>query len=65
MKVEGALSEDIFDYLFDVGAEKLLSEKEKKYLLKLFEKLHPEHLQLDEGFDDYPDNDGLKRYNWR
>jgi len=38
MKVEGAVSEDIFDYLFDVGAGKFLSEKEKKYLLELFEK---------------------------
>ena len=29
MKVEEAVSEDIFDYLFDVGARKFLSEKEK------------------------------------
>ena len=42
MKVEGAVSEDIFDYLFDVGAEKFLSEKEKKYLVELFEKWDPE-----------------------
>ena len=28
--------------------------------MKLFEKWDPEHLQLDEGFDDYPHNDGLK-----
>jgi len=30
IKVEGAMSEDIFDYLFDVGVEKFLSEKRKK-----------------------------------
>ena len=30
MKVEGAVSEDIFDYLFDIGAGKFLLEKEKK-----------------------------------
>ena len=61
MKVEGAVLKDIFDYLFDVGAEKFLSAKGKKYLLELFEKWNPEHLkQLDEDFDDYPDNDGLK-----
>ena len=29
MKVEGAVSEDIFDYLFDVGAEKFLSKKKE------------------------------------
>jgi len=44
VKVEGAVLKDIFDYLFDVGAEKFLFEKGKKYLLKLFEKLDPEHL---------------------
>jgi len=38
MKVERAVSEDIFDYLFDVGARKFLSKKGKKYLLELFEK---------------------------
>jgi len=38
MKVEGATSEDVFDYLFNLGAEKFLSEKGKKYLHKLFEK---------------------------
>ena len=38
MKVEGATWEDVFDYLIDVGAEKFLSEKGKKYLHKLFEK---------------------------
>jgi len=37
MKVEEAMSEDIFDYLFDVGAGKFLSENGKKYLLELFE----------------------------
>jgi len=38
MKVEGAVSEDIFDYLFYVGAETFLSKKGIKYLLELFEK---------------------------
>ena len=42
-KVDGAESEDIFDYLFDIGVEKFSLEKEKKYLLKLFEKWDPEH----------------------
>jgi len=37
MRVKGAVSEDIFDYLFDFEAGKFLSEKEKKYLLELFE----------------------------
>ena len=60
MKVEGATSEDIFDFLFDVGAGKFLSEKGKKYPLKLFKKWDPKYLQLDEDFDDYPNNDGLE-----
>jgi len=60
MKVEWAVSEEIFDHLFDVGAGRFLSEKGKKYLLELFEKWDPEHLQLDKNFDDYPDNDCLK-----
>jgi len=38
MKVEGVTSEDIFDYLFNLGAENFLSEKEKKYVHELFEK---------------------------
>ena len=60
MKVEWAVSEDIYDYLFDIGGGKFLLEKEKKYLLELFEKWDPEHLQLDEDFDDYLDNYGLE-----
>jgi len=44
MKVEGATSEDVFDYLFHVGVGKFLSEKEKKYLHELFEKWDSEHL---------------------
>ena len=61
MKVDGAESEDIFDYLFDIGAGKFLSEEGKKYLLGLFEEYDPEHLnQIDEDFDNYPDNDALK-----
>ena len=60
MKVEWAVSEDIFDYLFHVRSRKFLSTKGKKYLLELFEKWDPEYLkQLDEDFDDYPDNDSL------
>jgi len=36
-------------------------KKGKKYLFELFEKYDPENLnQIDEDFDDYPDNDGLK-----
>jgi len=38
MKVEGATSEDVFDYLFDLRAEKFLSKKGKEYLHELFEK---------------------------
>ena len=61
MKVEGAISEDICDDIFDVGAGKFLLKKGKKYVLELFEKQDPEHLkQLDEDFDDYPDNDDLE-----
>jgi len=52
MKVEGATSEEFFDYLFDLGAEKILSEKEKKYLHELFEKWDPEHLEIDEDSND-------------
>jgi len=38
MKVEEVFSEDIFDYLFDVGARKFSIEKGKKYFLELFKK---------------------------
>ena len=55
IKVERATSEDIFDYLFNLGAERFLLEKEKKYLHELFEKWDPEHLENDENF-----NDGLE-----
>jgi len=61
MKVEGAISENVFDYLFDLRAEKFLLEKEKKYLHELFERWDPDNLQLGENFDDYSDNDGLKK----
>ena len=62
MKVDDAESEDIFDYLFDIGVRQFLSEEEKNYLLELFEEYDPEHLnQIDEDFDDQPDNDGLKK----
>jgi len=50
MKVDGATSEDVFDYLFDLGVEKFLLEKGKKYLHELFEKWDPEHLENDDGF---------------
>jgi len=61
MKVDRAESEDIFDYLFDIGAEKFLSEEGRKYLNELFEECDPEHPnQINEDFDDYPDNDVWK-----
>ena len=64
MKVEGATSEDVFDYLFDLGVEKFLSEKEKKYLHELFEKWDPEHLEIDEdsndGFEDNVRDEGMQ-----
>ena len=61
MKVDGTESEDIFDYLFGIGAEKFLSEERKKYLLEFFEEYDLEHLsQINEDFDEYPDNDDLK-----
>jgi len=60
MKVEGTVPKDIFDYLFDVGVEKFLSEKGERYLLELFEKWDLEHLQFDEDFDGYLDNNGLE-----
>jgi len=47
MKVDRAMSEDIFDYLFGMGAEKFLSEKGKKYLDEVFKKGDPEHLEID------------------
>jgi len=46
MKVEEAISEGIFDYFFDVRAEKFLLEKGKKYFLELFEKWDPEHFHV-------------------
>ena len=54
MKVKGAMSEDVFDYLFNLGAGKILSEKEKKYLHELFERWDPDHLENHEdyGFED-------------
>jgi len=55
MKVDGATSEDVFDYIFDLGAGKFLWEKGKKYLHELFAKWDPEHLENDEDF-----NDGLE-----
>ena len=61
MKVDGATSEDIFDYLFDLGAEKFLSEKGKKYLHELFKKWDPEHREIDEdGLEDNVENKGMQ-----
>jgi len=37
MKVERVILENIFDYIFDVGAQKFFLEKGKKYLYELFE----------------------------
>jgi len=51
MKVDGATSEDVFDYLFHLGAEKFLSEKGKKYLHELFEKWDLENLENNEDFN--------------
>ena len=36
MKVEGVMSEDVFDYLFDLGVEKFLSEKKKNIYMNYF-----------------------------
>ena len=59
--IERATSEDVFDYLFDIGAEKFLLKNRKKYFLQLFEEYDPGHLkQINEYFDDYPDNNGLE-----
>jgi len=60
VKVEGATSEDVFNYLLDVGVRKFSLEKGKKYLHELFERWDLEHLQLDNDFDDYLDNYGLE-----
>ena len=60
IKVEGATSEDVFHYFFDVGLGKFLLEKGKKYLHASFKKWNSELLRLDEDFDDYLDNDGLE-----
>ena len=46
-KVEGVKSKDVFDYFFDLGAE-----KGKKYLHELFEKWDLEHLEIDDDFKD-------------
>ena len=55
--MDGAKSEDIFYYLFNIGVEKILSEEGKKYLLELFEEYDN---QINKNFDEYPDNDGLE-----
>jgi len=52
MKVDAATLEDVFDYLFDLGAEIFLSEIGKKYLHELFEKWDLEHLEIDDDFKD-------------
>ena len=52
MKVKGAMSKDVFDYLFDLEAEKFLLKKEKKYVHELFEKVDPKLLENDEDFND-------------
>ena len=43
-----------------IGAEKFLLEKEKKSLHDLSEKWDPRHLELDEDFNEYMENDGLE-----
>jgi len=44
MKVEGATSKVIFDYLFNAETRKSLSKNEKKYLHELFKRWDLEHL---------------------
>ena len=46
--------------IIDLGAEKFLSKKEKKYLHELFETWDPEHLENDEGFEDNIGDKGLQ-----
>ena len=38
IKVELATSEDVFDYLFDIGDKKFILDKGNKYLHDLFKK---------------------------
>ena len=52
MKVEGTVSEHMFYYLFDVGVRKFLFEKEKKYLMELFDKSLLEKLKIMTEFSD-------------
>ena len=59
MNIEGATSKDVFDSL-RFGSWKIISEKEKKYLHKLFEKWDPEHLENDEGFEDNIGDEGMQ-----
>ena len=51
MNIEGATSKDVFDSL-RFGSWKIISEKEKKYLHKLFEKWDPEHRENNEYFNE-------------
>jgi len=60
VKVEGVTSEEVFDYLFDVGVGKFLLKKGKRYLHELFQRWDREHVQLDDDFDNYLDNDRLE-----
>jgi len=41
--MDEAISEDVFDYFFDVGASKILI-RNKKYLHQLFERCDRKHL---------------------
>jgi len=56
INVDGATSKDVFDYLFNLGAEKFLSKKGRKYLYELFEMWDSEHLEIDEDFNDGIEN---------
>jgi len=59
--VEGAVSKDIFNYLFWRGSWKILIRKREEISPELFKEWDAEHLkQIDEDFEDYPDNDDLK-----
>jgi len=52
MKVEGTVSENIFDYLFDIGVEKVLIKEREKLTSSVIWEMRSEHLkQLNEDFD--------------
>jgi len=60
MKVERAMSEVVFNFLFNVGSEKLLSEKEKKISTWFSWKMGSKASRTRWGFWWYLDIDGLE-----